>query len=73
MAILHAHYGSAVIQPFIRIFPVGAFGLCLFNLVAFLCLERLGLALTLVFGYAVALAYLAVVAWLSRPRVARAY
>jgi hypothetical protein len=73
MAILHAHYGSAVIQPFIRIFPVGAFGLCLFNLVAFLCVERLGLVLTLVLGYAVDLAYLSAVAWWSRPRSAPAY
>jgi hypothetical protein len=73
MAILHAHYGSAVIQPFIRIFPVGAFGLCLFNLVAALCLERLGLGLTIVLAYAVDVAYLVVVARLSRPRAASAY
>jgi hypothetical protein len=73
MAILHAHYGSAVVQPFIRIFPVGAFGLYLFNLVAFLCVERLGLVLTIALGYAVDIAYLLAVAWLSRPRAAAVY
>jgi len=73
MAILHAHYGSAVVLPFIRIFPVGAFGLCLFNLVAALCLERLGLVLTIALGYAVDIAYLLAVARLSRPRGAPAY
>ena len=73
MAILHAHYGAAVIQPFIRIFPVGAFGLCLFNLVASLCLERLGLVATIVLGYAVDAAYLLAVAWLGRPRAASTY
>ncbi|MGH7400616.1 MAG: hypothetical protein ACRELW_24090 [Candidatus Rokuibacteriota bacterium] len=73
MAILHAHYGSAVILPFIRIFPVGAFGLCLFNLVASLCLPRLGLVLTILLGYAVDIAYLLTVAWLSRPRAAATY
>lgn len=73
MAILHAHYGSAVIQPFIRIFPVGAFGLCLFNLVAALGLERLGLVFTIVLGYSVDVAYLVAVARLSRPRAASAY
>jgi hypothetical protein len=73
MAILHAHYGSAVVQPFIRIFPAGAFGLCLFNLVAALCLERLGLGLTLALAYAVDIVYLAAVAWVSRPRAASAY
>ncbi|HSE02573.1 MAG TPA: hypothetical protein VLK35_00360 [Methylomirabilota bacterium] len=73
MAILHAHYGRAVIKPFIRIFPVGAFGLCLFNLVAALGLEHLGLGLTIVLGYAVDITYLVAVARLSRPRVAPAY
>ncbi len=60
------------VRPFIRIFPVGAFGLCLFNLVAALCLERLGLVLTIVLG-AVDVVYLLAVAWLSRPRAASAY
>lgn len=60
------------VRPFIRIFPVGAFGLCLFNLVAALCLERLGLVLTIALG-AVDVAYLLAVAWLSRPRAASAY
>jgi len=61
------------VRPFIRIFPVGAFGLCLFNLVAALCLERLGLVLTIALGYALDVVYLLAVAWLSRPRAASAY
>lgn len=63
MAILHSHYGRDVIKSFIKIFPAGIFGVCLFNLVAWLSLERLGLTLTIVLGYSVDLAYLAGVAW----------
>ena len=66
MAILHARYGPDVTKPFIRIFPVGAFGICLFNLVASLCLVKLGLVATLVLAYAVDIAYLVVVARLVR-------
>ena len=51
-----------------RLVPSGAFGVCLFNVVAFLCLERLGLALTVSLAYAVDIAYIVVVARLSRPR-----
>ena len=61
MAILHAQYGADVTKPFIRIFPVGAFGICLFNLVGSLVLVRLGLAPALVLAYAVDIAYLALV------------
>jgi hypothetical protein len=60
MAILHAHYGIGVVQPFIKIFPAAAFGICLFNLVAWAVLERLGLAATIVLAYAVAITYLAI-------------
>ena len=68
IVILHWHYGSDVIKPFIKRFPSGAFGVCLFNVVAFLCLERLGLVLTVVLAYAVDIAYVVAVARLSRPR-----
>ena len=68
IVILHWHYGSGVIKPFIKRFPSGAFGVCLFNVVAFLCLERLGLVLTVALAYAVDLAYIVLVAHLSRPR-----
>ena len=36
MVILHSHYGRDVIRSFIKIFPAGIFGVCLFNLVAWL-------------------------------------
>ena len=63
MVILHSHYGHDVVKPFIKIFPAGIFGVCLFNLVAWLSLERLGLASTIALGYGVDIAYLAAVAW----------
>jgi hypothetical protein len=66
--ILHWHYGSDVIKPFIKRFPSGAFGVCLFNVVAFLCLERLGLVLTVALAYAVDIAYVVLVERLTRPR-----
>lgn len=68
MALLHAQYGAAVTRPFIRIFPVGAFGICLFNLIASMTLVRLGLAATLVLAYAVDLLYLVAVSRVSRAR-----
>lgn len=68
MALLHARYGPHVVLPFVRIFPAGAFGICLFNLVAARTLERLGLPATIALAYGVDLVYLATVAWLSRPR-----
>jgi len=68
IVILHWHYGSDVIKPFIKRFPSGVFGVCLFNVVAFLGLERLGLAVTVTLAYAVDIAYVVLVARLSRPR-----
>ena len=70
IVILHWHYGGDVIKPFIKRFPSGVFGVCLFNLVAFLWLERLGLPLTVALAYGVDIAYVALVGWLSRPRAA---
>ena len=51
---------------FTEIFPAGIFGVCLFNLVAWLSLEGMGLASTIVLGYRVDIAYLATVAWARR-------
>jgi hypothetical protein len=70
MAILHLHYGMGVVKPIIKIWPAGAFGICLFNLTASSSLARLGLAGALGLGYAVDLAYLAAVDWIRR-RLAR--
>jgi hypothetical protein len=68
IVILHWHYGSDVIKPFIKRFPSGVFGVCLFNVVAFLGLERLGLAVTVTLAYAVDIAYVVLLARLSQPR-----
>jgi hypothetical protein len=67
MAILHYQYGADVIKPFIRIFPAGAFGICLFNLVASVCLVPLGLVATITLAYGVDIAYLIAVSRLGRP------
>lgn len=72
MALLHARYGAGVIMPFIRIFPAGAFGICLFNLVASRTLVRLGLPATIALAYGVDLVYLAAVARIRRSPGARA-
>jgi hypothetical protein len=49
-------------------FPSGVFGVCLFNLVAFLFLERLGLPLTVTLAYGTDIAHVALIGGLSRPR-----
>ena len=67
IVILHWHYGSDVIKPFIKRFPSGVFGVCLFNVVAFLGLERLGLVVTVALAYSIDIAYVVLVARLSRP------
>jgi hypothetical protein len=72
MAILHYHYGIDVVKPFIKIFPAAAFGICLFNLVGWLALERTGLVATIVLGYVVDFAYLAALDALRRARHAGA-
>jgi hypothetical protein len=64
MAILHFHYGRQTIKPLVKLWPAGAFGICLFNLVAWLTTERLGVAATIVLGYAVDVLYLLA---LNRP------
>ena len=67
MAILHYQYGADVVKPFIRIFPAGAFGICLFNLVASVCLVPLGLVATIALAYGVDIAFLIAVSRLGRP------
>jgi hypothetical protein len=66
IAILHFHYGRETIRPIVKLWPAGAFGICLFNLTAWLANERLGLATTILLGFAVDIAYLMAVAWLRR-------
>jgi len=68
MAILHYQYGVRVIEPFVRIFPAGAFGICLFNLVAYLALVPLGLGPAVALAYLVDITYLAAVSQLTRSR-----
>jgi hypothetical protein len=70
MAILHFHYGAGTIEPMVKLWPAGAFGICLFNLAAWLTLTRLGLAGSLLVSYAVDAAYLIALNshWLLRPR-----
>ena len=68
LAILHFHYGVRVVKPVIKVFPAAAFGICLFNLVAWLALERLGLLATIALGYVVDIAYLALLHTLRPTR-----
>jgi hypothetical protein len=70
MAILHFHYGARTIEPMVKLWPTGAFGICLFNLAAWLTLVRLGIVGSLLVSYAVDVAYLAALnwRWLVRPR-----
>jgi hypothetical protein len=68
IVILNWRYGSDVIKLFIKRFPSGVFGVCLFNVVAFLCLERLGLVVTVALAYGIDIAYVVLVARLSGPR-----
>jgi uncharacterized membrane protein (GlpM family) len=71
MAILHFHYGREAIRPIVKIWPAGAFGICLFNLTAWLTTERLGVASAIALGYAVDVVYLAAVSWPHRHRLAQ--
>jgi hypothetical protein len=63
VAILHYHYGSRTIEPMVKLWPVGAFGICLFNLAAWLTLVPLGLAGSLVVSYVVDAVYLGALNW----------
>ena len=61
IAILHYNYGRETIRPMVKLWPAGAFGICLFNLVAWLTTERLGVTATVALGYAVDVLYLVAV------------
>ena len=50
----------------VKLWPAGAFGICLFNLVAWLTTERLGVTATVALGYAVDVLYLVAVSRLLR-------
>jgi uncharacterized membrane protein (GlpM family) len=71
MAILHFHYGRETIRPIVKIWPVGAFGICLFNLTAWLTTVRFGVTTAIALGYAVDLTYLAALTWPHRHELAR--
>ena len=73
MAILHFHYGPRTIEPMAKLWPSGAFGICLFNLAAWVALPRVGLIGSLLASYAVTVAYLLTLnwAWLVRRRTPR--
>src|SRR5262249_51342245 len=70
MAILHFHYGTRTIEPMVKLWPSGAFGICLFNLAAWVALPRVGLVGSLLASYVLVLAYLLTLnwAWLVRGR-----
>jgi len=63
LTILHFHYGPRTIEPMVKLWPPGAFGICLFNLAASLTLPRLGLLGSLIVSYVVDLAYLVALNW----------
>jgi hypothetical protein len=63
LAILHFHYGPRTIEPMVKLWPPGAFGICLFNLAAWLTLVRLGIPGSLLVSYIVDLAYLVALNW----------
>lgn len=71
MAILHFHYGRETIRPIVKVWPAGAFGICLFNLTAWLTVVRLGVVGTIALGYAIDVAYLVALSWPRRSRLAQ--
>ena len=66
LAILHYHYGRETVRPMVKVWPAGAFGICLFNLTAWLLTARVGVAASVVLGYAVDIAFLTLVNWPRR-------
>ena len=59
IAMLHFHYGADVVRAVVKVWPMGAFGICVFNLVAWLTVTRLGLVATVPLGYLADFIYLA--------------
>jgi len=58
IAVLHFHYGLDVARATMKIWPIGAFGICVFNLVAWLTVARLGLSASVPLGYLADFIYL---------------
>ena len=59
IAMLHFHYGVDVVRAVVKVWPMGAFGICVFNLVAWLTVTRLGLVAAVPLGYLADFIYLA--------------
>lgn len=75
IVVLHFHYGLDVIRAMAKVWPVGVFGICIFNLVAWATVARLGLPVSISLGYAADLGYLLVFdiarrMWLGREAAA---
>ena len=58
IALLHFHYGLDVARAIMKVWPLGAFGICVFNLVAWLTVVRLGLTASVPLGYVADFIYL---------------
>jgi hypothetical protein len=58
IAVLHFHYGRDVARGIVKVWPIGAFGICVFNLVAWLTVVRLGLTASVPLGYIADFIYL---------------
>jgi hypothetical protein len=74
IAVLHFHYGLDVARAALKVWPLGAFGICVFNLVAWMTVARLGLIASVPLGYIADFIYLLTLdairrAWLRRPVV----
>jgi hypothetical protein len=72
IAVLHFHYGLDVARAITKVWPIGAFGICVFNLVAWLTVARLGLVASVPLGYLADFIYLLSLdairrAWRRRP------
>jgi len=72
IAVLHFHYGLDVARATLKVWPIGAFGICVFNIVAWLTVGRLGLAASVPLGYLADFIYLLTLdairrAWPRRP------
>jgi hypothetical protein len=71
IAVLHFHYGLDVIRAMAKVWPIGVFGICIFNLIAWLTVARLGLAASILLGYIADLVYLLLVDTVRRMWMGR--
>ena len=58
IGVLHFHYGPDVARALMKAWPIGVLGICLFDLVAWLTVARLGLMVSIPLGYLVDVIYL---------------